>query len=531
MNRIARAIAVATIVLLPAPSSTAIPAQSRSSFPAPARFTSPERVTKLRSAFGDVDRLFQEFATGANVPGAAWGILIDGQLVHSGASGYRDVAAKATVNPDTVFRIASMTKSFTAMAILKLRDEGKLSLDDPAERYIPEMKGWAYASADAPRISIRHLMTHGAGFPEDNPWGDQQLGATEDQFTEMLRAGVPFSNASGIAYEYSNFGFAMLGRIVSHVSGRPYRDYLRTEILMPLGMKSTTLEPSSVDRARLALGYRWEDERWKDEPLLPDGAFGAMGGLLTSITDLGRYVGALMDAWPPRDAPEAGPVRRSSLREMQQLQRYSGASASRDPASAALTLSAGGYGYGLRITQTCSLRHIVGHGGGLPGFGSLMQWLPEHGVGLIAVGNLTYTGWGRTFSTAFEALQKTGGLEPRVPQPSAALVEARDAVSRLITRWDDQAADRIAAVNLYRDLSKERRRAAIVSLRSSAGACTTPPTDFDVVENALRGQWTMNCERGRLRVSITLAPTMPPRVQAWTVRAGEAARLASGCSQ
>ena len=228
MNQIARAIAVATIVLLPGPSSTAIPAQSRSSFPAPARFTNPDRVKKLRSAFGDVDRLFQEFATGANVPGAAWGILIDGQLVHSGASGYRDVAAKATVNPDTVFRIASMTKSFTAMAILKLRDEGKLSLDDPAERYIPEMKGWAYASADAPRISIRHLMTHGAGFPEDNPWGDQQLGATEDQFTEMLRAGVPFSNASGIAYEYSNFGFAMLGRIVSHVSGRPYRDYLRT---------------------------------------------------------------------------------------------------------------------------------------------------------------------------------------------------------------------------------------------------------------------------------------------------------------
>ena len=131
----------------------------------------------------------------------------------------------------------------------------------------------------------------------------------------------------------------------------------------------------------------------------------------------------------------------------------------------------------------------------------------------------------------FEALQKTGGLEPRVPQPSAALVEARDAVSRLITRWDDQAADRIAAVNLYRDLSKERRRAAIESLRSSVGACTTPPTDFDVVENALRGQWTMNCERGRLRVSITLAPTMPPRVQAWTVRAGEGARLASACSQ
>jgi CubicO group peptidase (beta-lactamase class C family) len=533
-NAITTALLTLGFVLFSGSWSAMTPAQSRTAFPAPARFTDPNRLTKLRSAFGDIDRLFQDFTAGANVPGAAWGVVIDGQLVHSGASGYRDIASKAPATPDTVFRIASMTKSFTAMAILKLRDEGKLSLDDPAERHLPEMKGWASATADAPRITIRHLLTHGAGFPEDNPWGDQQLSATEEQFTEMLRQGVPFSNASGLAYEYSNFGFAILGRIVSRASGRPYRDYLRTEILIPLGMKSTTLEPSSVDRGRLALGYRREDEWWKDEPLLPDGAFGAMGGLLTSINDLGRYVATLMEAWPPRDGPEAGPVRRSSLREMQQLQRFSGATAARDASSAALTLTAGGYGYGLRVTQTCSLRHIVGHGGGLPGFGSLMQWLPEHGVGLIAFGNLTYTGWSRAFTGAFELLQKTRGLEARVAQPSAALVEARDAVSRLIMQWDDQTADRIAAVNLYMDQSKERRRAAIESLRSTVGICSTLPTNFDFAENALRGQWTMACERGRLRVAITLAPTMPPRVQAWMVRPapqGEALRPGISCSQ
>ena len=148
--------------------------------PAPhAQFSDPDRRAKLGTAFADIDRLFAEFAKTAHVPGAAWGIVIDGELAHSGAAGVRDVATKAPVDADTVFRIASMTKSFTAMAILKLRDEGKLSLDDPAERYVPELKGLRYPTTDSPRITIRHLLSHSEGFPEDNPWGDQQLSESE----------------------------------------------------------------------------------------------------------------------------------------------------------------------------------------------------------------------------------------------------------------------------------------------------------------------------------------------------------------
>src|SRR3954454_13571794 len=94
---------------------------------------------KLPAAFAEVDRLLREYALQAHAPGAAWGIVVDGELAHTGTMGMRDVAAHAAVDADTVFRIASMTKSFTAMSILKLRDEGKLALDDPAERYVPEM--------------------------------------------------------------------------------------------------------------------------------------------------------------------------------------------------------------------------------------------------------------------------------------------------------------------------------------------------------------------------------------------------------
>ena len=475
----------------------------------------------LVTAFPEIDRLFAEFAKTAHVPGAAWGIVIDGKLAHSGAAGVRDVAANIPVDADTVFRIASMTKSFTAMSILKLRDEGKLSLDDPAERYVQELKGLRYPTTDSPRITIRHLLTHSEGFPEDNPWGDQQLAKSEEQFSRMLRGGIPFSTTPGTAYEYSNYGFAILGRIVSRVSSVPYDEYVARNIRQPLGMTSTTLHPSKVPANRLAIGYRWEDDRWKEEPALPHGSFGAMGGMLTSIRDLSRYVGALLDAWPPRDGAETGPVRRASLREMQQPWRPSGTRVVLDKSTNAPRLSASSYGFGLGVTQTCDFGAVVAHSGGLPGYGSLMRWLPDYGVGIMAFGNLTYTGWGRVVGEAMDRLVKTGGLRPRAMQPSRALVVARDAVSKLVAGWDDALADRIAAENLFLDRSKDRRRKELEDLRATVGACSAPDA-FDVVENALRGQWTMACERGKLEVSITLAPTMPPTVQYLSVRPADA---------
>ncbi len=490
-------------------------------------FSVPDRRARLQSAFDDIDRLFADFAKTAHVPGAAWGVIIDGELAHSGAAGVRDTVSNVPVDVDTVFRIASMTKSFTAMAILQLRDEARLSLDDPAERYVPELKSLRYPTSDSPRITIRHLLTHSEGFPEDNPWGDQQLSETEESFTRMLRDGIPFSTAPGTAYEYSNYGFAILGRIVATVSRQPYDDYVTKNILQPLGMTSTTLHADRVPKGRLAVGYRWEDERWKEEPALPHGSFGSMGGMLTTIHDLGRYVALFLDAWPPRDGPERGPLRRASLREMQQPWRPSTTRVVLDKSAVSAHLTAGSYGYGLSSTQTCQFRSAIAHGGGLPGYGSLMRWLPDYGVGIIAFGNLTYTGWGNTVGAALDRLERTGGLVPRQVVPSPALVTARDDVSKLVVRWDDDLAERIAAENLFMDRSKDRRRKEVEELIAKTGQCA-PPEKFDVVENALRGSWSMSCERGTLQVSITLAPTMPPKVQFMMVRPAAAQPSASG---
>jgi CubicO group peptidase (beta-lactamase class C family) len=483
----------------------------------PARFVDADRQAKLAKALPQLDALIRDFLQREQVPGGAWGVVIDGALVHVGVAGLRDVAAGAPVQPDSVFRIASMTKSFTAMAILQLRDAGKLSLDDPADKYVPELRRLRYPTIDAPRITIRDLLTHATGFPEDNPWGDQQLSISDEQFDALLRGGIAFANVPGVAYEYSNYGFMILGRIVSRVSGLPYRDYVQRRILAPLGMRSSTLEPGTVPPAQLALGYRREDELWKLEPQLADGAGGPMGGMLTSLQDLGRYVGVFLDAWPARDGASAVPLSRASLREMQQLWRVRPAVVTRG-GDGAIQLNASGYGYGLRISQSCDFGHVVAHSGGLPGFGSQMRWLPEYGVGLIAFGNRTYTGWGGVFDQAFALLRQSGGLVPREVQPSPALATSRASVNSLVSRWDDAVIERLAAMNLFLDRSRERRRAEFAKLRETLGACRERP-GWLYSENPLRGDWLLDCERGVLWASVTLAPTVPPGVQHLEVQA------------
>src|SRR5215213_4757750 len=477
----------------------------------PPQFTDPQRKQKLATAFAEIDKLFKTFMERSQSPGAVLGVVVDGELVWVKAAGVREKTSNAPVTNDTVFRIASMTKSFTAMATLKLRDEGKLSLDDPVSKYIPEFANLPYPTTDSQTLTIRHLLTHSEGFPEDNPWGDRQLAQSDVTMRTWLRTGIPFSTSPGTAFEYSNYGFAILGQIVAKASGRPYADYVRDNILKPLGMNSSTFDMASVPREHIALGYRREDNTYKPEPVLAHGSFGSMGGLWTSAPDLARYVAFLMSAFPSRDEPERGPIKRSSAREMQQAWRPSPASAFRTTVDAPLQLSVSAYGYGLGVSQDCRFGHVVGHGGGLPGYGSLMRWLPEYGVGLIGMSNQTYQGFNSLFNDAVAALHRTGALQPRVVQPSQALLTAQADVSQLIIKWDDALANRIAADNLFLDVAADVRSSRWKALAEQHGTCR-PATSIKP-ENALRGEWRMMCDRGWLDVFITLAPTMPPKVQ------------------
>jgi CubicO group peptidase (beta-lactamase class C family) len=476
----------------------------------PSRFTDSSRAQKLESAILDVDKIFRDYLTEQKIPGMVWGIVVDGRLAHVGTAGVRDRAADAPVTPETAFRIASMTKSFTILAILKLRDEGKLSLEDPVSKWIPEFARMELPTSDSAPLKLRQLMSHSAGWPEDNPWGDQQLAATDDQVTQWLRLGIPFSTPPDTRYEYSNYAFGLLGRVVARVSGVQYEKYVRTEILMKLGMSNSSFQFSDVPLTKRAIGYRIRpDGTYLEEPPVPQGAFSSAGGLLTTAADLGRYVAFHLSAWPPRDDPETDPVRRSSVREMSHMW---------NPSNLAVRIVGGkvratqsGYGYGLRISADCRFEHIVGHGGGLPGFGSYMMWLPDYGVGIFAMANLTYSGPSEPINRALDAMLKTGGLQKRELPASPMLAKMREHIFHLWQSWDDREAKEIASMNLFLDAPVPQRRAEVAKLKEEVGECTAAGPV--VAENWLRGQFNLTCTKGLVGVFYTLSPTQPPLVQ------------------
>src|ERR1700690_3006446 len=239
-------IAVAFLVLIHVASALASDAPVASDAPTSAAADQP-------AVFNAVDRLFADYALDAHIPGLVYGIVADGRLAYVRGLGVQDLETKRPVSSDTLFRIASMTKAFTALTIMKLRDDGKLQLDALAETYVPQLHGWTYPTRDSPRIRVRDLMNHTAGFVTDDPWGDRQTPLPEAAFTQMLREGVPFARTPGTAMAYSNFGFALLGRVITNVSGRPYADTITRTLLRPLGMEASGFFVDAAPAERRAL--------------------------------------------------------------------------------------------------------------------------------------------------------------------------------------------------------------------------------------------------------------------------------------
>ncbi len=494
----------------PAPPPAASPAQVA---PGPVFPDPQERARKLAEALPEVEAVFDEQFAARKPPGMAVALVVDGEVRWSKSWGQRNVAQNLPADLDTVFRIASLTKSFTAIAVLRLRDAGKLSLDDPAEKHLPELARLRYPTRDSPRITVRHLLSHSAGFPEDNPWGDLQLGMSNEELQRMLSRGLAFSRAPGTSYEYSNTGFALLGRLVERVSGRRIEDYVSEQVLRPLGMGATVWRQKEVPVARLALGYGHRASApgpqlpgdLREEPQLADGVYAAMGGLYASMRDLARYAAFQLDAWPPRDDPESGPLSRASRREMQQEARHVGLEiAPGDP----LRARARGYGYGFGAHESCDFDRIVSHGGGLPGFGSVLVLLPERGVAFVGATNLTYTApdpW-----PALVLLAQKGAIPPRQMRPAPELLQALEAVAALLEQWDPALAQARFDRTAWYYESPDELKAHLEELRAKLGACR--PGQLET-ENALRGTQTLSCERGTLDAYVTLTPEVPPLIQ------------------
>ncbi len=476
----------------------------------------PSSSATIEQAFPAIDRHFLKFQADDHVPGLVWGVVRDGRVVHLGASGVQDVETRAPVNAETMFRIASMSKAFTALAILKLRDEGKLSLDALAETYVLEMKGWTYPTTDSPRIRVRDLLSHVGGLVTDDPWGDRQQPLSDADFTAMLRAGVPFTRAPQTAFEYSNFGYATLGRIITNVSGRPYDQYIKAEIMKPLGMDATTYEVRDVDPARLARGYRWENDAWALEPTMPHGVFGAMGGVVTSANDYAKWVAFLLDAWPARDGEEKGPVRRSSVRELAQGLNFPMLVDRVTLDGGAPCRFANTYGMGMNAGNDCDLGFTLGHSGGYPGYGSNVLLLPDQGIGLFAFASRTYAGASPVNRKAALELHKTGMLADRALGVSASLAAAYQAAGAMYRAGDIAPGRAMLAMNFLMDRSPENWTREFTRLKAAAGACSMESPIK--ATGALTGVFSWTCERGVIEGELLLAPTNPPDIQALVFR-------------
>jgi CubicO group peptidase (beta-lactamase class C family) len=476
----------------------------------------------MPDAFEQVDAIFERVVEAEHVPGVAYGIVIGGELVHARGLGTAHAGDDAATTPeaDSVFRIASMTKSFTAATTLLLRDEGALRLDEPVGTYVPELDGFKGPMGDSPLITVRHLLTMSGGLPTDDPWGDRLQGMALDRFAELLRGGFEFAWTPGTAFEYSNLGYGILGRVLTNVSGIEYRDLVRERLLEPLGMSATTYDADDVPTERLVQGHVHRDDAFIDEPFDGYGALASMGGVFTSVRDLATWVDGFADAFPPRDDPQgAHPLSRASRREMQQVQRAFDPELTWTDAAAQPTLEAGGYGFGLFVKHDLELGHVVAHSGGYPGFGSHMRWHPASGVGVIGLGNRTYAPMMGPCTDALVALATAKVAPVRKVVPWDATEAARADVERLLDAWHDDLASRLFAFNVDMDEPLERRRAELERTRERFGPFTRDDATHAESDAPVHLIWWMQGERGgRVRLEIQLTPERSPRVQSLDLR-------------
>ena len=482
--------------------------------------------------FANADAFVSDLFARGGQPAIAYGIVAGGELVHSAGFGARVLGA-GPPDADTVFRIASMSKSFTASAVLLLRDAGALALDDPAAQYVPELAGWTSGSADAAPITIRQLLTMTAGFPTDDPWGDRQQGLPITAFDQLLAAGVSFNWAPGTRFEYSNLGYAILGRVVTMASGVLYDEFISTRLLAPLGLARTAFRADDFDPGNLAVGYRRGLAGWDELPFDPYGAFAPMGGVFSTVSDLARWVAGFAAAFPP-DGDSSGndghPLRPASRRQMQLPQAVTGwRPAGRLPGGPPAPPEY--YGFGLFVDEDPALGRVVSHSGGYPGFGSNMRWHPASGIGVIALGNGTYAPMSPLTGLVLDALvpassgyqlalapaATTGDATGQPGAPWPRTLAAQEQVNRLLAHWDDDAADALFTENVAQDAPYSERRHTIGLIRERIGEFAEDPTRAAESDTPAHRRWWLTGERGTVQVQIQLSPEREPRVMSLTL--------------
>ena len=284
-------------------------------------------------------------------------------------------------------------------------------------------------------------------------------------------------------------------------------------------MKTSEWEYGNIAPDKLAHGYRWLNEKWNEETLLhdtPDGSWGAMGSMISSIEEFCNYIALHLAAWPPSSAPDKGPVKRSSVREMHHPWRFTGLNPNYEYPDGRVCAVASAYNYGLGWLRDCDGKISISHSGGLPGFGSQWRIMPDYGIGVVAFANRTYASMGSVNTKVLDTIIKIAGLQPRQLPASAILEQRKNELVRLLPGWNNAEASGIFAENFFPDYPIDTLKKYAKDYYGRAGKIIGVKEMKP--ENQLRGSFIIEGEKTNIEVYFTLSPENPPLIQEYHIR-------------
>lgn len=285
-------------------------------------------------------------------------VASSGRIIYRRSYGLANRELNTANRPETKYRIGSLTKQFTAVAILQLVERGKVSLDDRIDKYYPE------APASWSQVTIRRLLSHRSGIynytddltPASLPWF--QVDRSPGEIASLVRD-KPLQFALGAEFRYSNTNFVLLGIVIEKASGLKYADYVNANIFKPLGMTNTGYDDTAVILSNRAEGYSKGGKGWSKAMTISMTVPYAAGGLYSTVDDLLKWDQSL----------------------------YAGKLIGPSSTAAMFTDNGGGYGFGYQVGKTPDGRAVLSHAGGIPGFAAAIQRMPEDRLTVIVLAN------------------------------------------------------------------------------------------------------------------------------------------------
>ena len=517
--------------------------------------------------FDEVDHLMSSLIRNRRCPSYVYGVFDRSGLIHVGSGGPDVVAPSGWGPEDMRFRIASMSKSFTSAAIMRLAADGLVHIDEPVSSIIPEMRNLRRFRADDRDVTIHDLLSMSSGLATDDAWADRQESLPVERFRKIIASGVRTVFSPGEGYGYSNLGYAILGDVVLRVTGMDAAEYIRSSFMEPLGLRQTSYDYRDHPPELLVRGFhKGVEKEWIEEPFTVPGAFSGIGGVISSVRDISIWAGWLCSAFEDDETADKGPLPRRARRLMQVDHTVIGAmmppstpSTGPSPATRAPLPSrplASSYGYGLRVEHDPRFGVIISHSGGYPGYGSHMRWHPASSLGLVVLTNGRYSTPSVVAAPAFDIIlddlafprssnapllwSETIAARRRIDLVMGALGSAQRGHSggkpETACRQALMSLTDILSGNVFQDEDVEQRAHGLMDLLSRRhatevrGKADAAPADDG--ELPLDGASTMGerssspadlswmTGRGalRCRCSISMTPTTPAKVQTLSFR-------------